>query len=85
MLFAANFDITAITYVMTDCNHELIQLMQELSLSTEQVAICLGVSLTTVSEWINTEAGTKPRPMPESELRLLKYALMTENKHTTLF
>lgn len=70
---------------MTHCNSELIQLMHDLSLSSEEVAKYLGVSVNTVYGWTNTEGGGQQLPMPEAELRLLKYSLMSENKQTTLF
>ncbi len=70
---------------MTHCNSELIQLMHNLSLTPEEVAKCLGVSVNIVYGWTNTEGGEQRLPMPEAELRLLKYSLMSENKQTTLF
>lgn len=72
-------------YIMNKSNEELIQLMKELSLSREKVSQLLNVPLVTVYQWTRTEGGKKQEIMPESELKLLKYSLMSENRYTTLF
>jgi len=56
--------------------------MRANNLSASDVVEALDVAATTVTAW--TEAATT-LPMPESELRLLQYALMTENKRAHLF
>ena len=53
-------------------------------LSASEVAKELDVSQATVAAWA-TEAEADCLPMPETELRLLQYALMTENRRTHLF
>lgn len=65
---------------MSDVNQKLIQLMRERGLSREQVSRFLNVPLVTVYQWTRTEGGKKKIVMPESELKLLKYSLMSENK-----
>jgi len=65
-----------------DTNHRLQALMRANNLSASDVVEALDVAATTVTAW--TEAATT-LPMPESELRLLQYALMTENKRAHLF
>jgi len=70
---------------MNKSNEELIQLMNELDLHREEVARLLNVPLVTVYQWTRTEGGREQITMPESELKLLKYSLMSENKYSTLF
>ena len=70
---------------MNKSNEELIQLMKELSLSREKVSQLLNVPLVTVYQWTRTKGGREQEIMPESELKLLKYSLMSANKYTTLF
>ncbi len=65
---------------MSDTNQELLQLMKELCLSREEVSRFLSVPLLTVYQWTRTDGGKEPVFMPESELKLLKYSLMSENK-----
>ncbi len=65
---------------MSNVNQELIQLMKEPGLSREQVSRFLNVSLVTVYQLTRTDGGKKKIAMPESELKLLKYSLMSENK-----
>lgn len=69
---------------MQDTNYRLQALMQANNLSASDVARELGVARATVTSW-TAEAGAGAQSMPESELRLLQYALMTENKRTHLF
>lgn len=70
---------------MNKSNEELIQLMKELGLSLDEVSLLLNVPLVTVYQWTRVEHGKEQEIMPESELKLLKYSLMSENKYTTLF
>jgi hypothetical protein len=65
---------------MSDVNQELIQLMREIGLSREEISCVLNVPLITVYQWARTEGGKEQLVMPESELKLLKYSLMSENK-----
>jgi len=66
-------------------NSELVQLMNNLPLSAAEVAKTLNVPLQTVYRWTTTDMNKPNDLMPESELRLLKYSLMTENKNKHLF
>ena len=65
---------------MPNVNQELIQLMKELGLTREEVSRYLNVPLVTVYQWARTKGGKEQIVMPESELKLLKYSLMSENK-----
>jgi len=58
--------------------------MQTNNLSASDFARELGVAQATVTAW-TAETGVGGQPMPESELRLLQYALMTENTRVHLF
>jgi transcriptional regulator with XRE-family HTH domain len=69
---------------MQDTNRKLRDLMRANDLSASEVAKELDVSQATVAAWA-TEAEADCLPMPETELRLLQYALMTENRRTHLF
>jgi len=69
---------------MRDTNSELDRIMRELGLSCGDVARELNVLLETVEHWVAADRD-KRLPMPESELRLLQYALMTENRRYLLF
>jgi transcriptional regulator with XRE-family HTH domain len=69
---------------MHDTNRKLRDLMRANDLSASEVAKELDVSQATVAAWA-TEAETDRVPMPETELRLLQYALMTENTRAHLF
>jgi transcriptional regulator with XRE-family HTH domain len=69
---------------MQDTNRKLRDLMSANDLSASEVAKELDVSQATVAAWA-TEAEADCIPMPETELRLLQYALMTENRRTHLF
>lgn len=70
---------------MADTNQELIQLMEELQLSRDEVAKQLNVPVTVVDRWTASDGNEAQEMMPESDLRLLKYALMSENKRSHLF
>ena len=65
---------------MSDRNRELILLMKELGLSREEISRYLNVPLVTVYKWTRSEGGKEKVIMPESELNLLKYSLMSDNK-----
>ena len=65
---------------MTNVNRELIHLMKELGLTREEVSRYLDVPLVTVYQWTRTEGGKEQIVMSASELKLLKYSLMSENK-----
>ena len=65
---------------MPEVNQELLQLMKELGLTREEVSRFLNVPLVTVYKWTRTEGGKEQIVMPASELKLLKYSLMSENK-----
>ena len=65
---------------MSDGNRQLILLMKELGLSREEISRYLNVPLITVYKWTRTEGGKEEVVMPESELKLLKYSLMSNNK-----
>ncbi len=69
---------------MQDTNRVLRAIMQEHGLTFAQVARELDVSEATVEVWA-AEDGAGVENMPETELRLLQYALMTENKRWHLF
>lgn len=58
--------------------------MRANDLSASEVAKELDVSQATVAAWA-TEAEADRVLMPETELRLLQYALMTENRRTHPF
>ena len=70
---------------MTDSNRELVLLIQELDLSHAEIAGHLDVPLYRVIRWTATDGDKDQEVMPESDLRLLKYALMSENRRTHLF
>lgn len=69
---------------MTDTSNELDGIMHDLGLSCADVARELNVPIETVKDWASTDGNDRPR-MPESELRLLRYSLMTENRRYFLF
>ena len=54
--------------------------MKELGLSREEISQYLNVPLVTVYKWTRSEGGKEKVIMPESELNLLKYSLMSDNK-----
>jgi DNA-directed RNA polymerase specialized sigma24 family protein len=70
---------------MTDSNRELVLLIKELHLSHAEVAEHLDVPLSKVIRWTADDDDKNQEMMPESELRLLKYTLMAENKRSLLF
>ncbi len=70
---------------MADTNFEMVRLMKELQLSCADVAKHLDVPLDVVTRWTETDSNKDQEIMPEADLRLLKYALMSENKHSHLF
>jgi len=67
-------------YNLTDYNLELVRLMKDLSLSRAEVAKHLDVSLDVVHRWIMSAGNSDLEMMPESYLRLLKYALMRKKQ-----
>lgn len=69
---------------MSEPNDKLDQIMTELGLSCDDVAQVLNVPVTQVQAWLAVD-GAQRLPMPESELRLLSYSLMTENRRYQLF
>lgn len=71
---------------MTSTNHELVQLMKDLRLNQADVARHLDVPLDVVNRWMDTTGDQDEQEgMPESELRLLKFALMSDNRRLLLF
>lgn len=54
--------------------------MKELGLSREEISRYLNVPLVTVYKWTRTKGGIEKVVKPESELKLLKYSLMSDNK-----
>ena len=70
---------------MQDTNHRLQALMRANNLSASDVAQALDVAAATVTAWTAATEAAAALPMPESELRLLQYALMTGNKRAHLF
>ena len=69
---------------MSDTNSELDRVMREQGLSCADVARELNILLETVENWVAADRD-KRLPMPLSELRLLQYSLMTENRRYFLF
>ena len=65
-------------------NQRLYEIMQEHQLSVHDVALELGIAPAMVEAWMLGD-GDGGEPMPESELRLLQFGLMTENKRYHLF
>lgn len=70
---------------MTSTNTELVQLMQDLHLNEADVARHLDVPLDVVNRWMKAPTDQPDSGMPESELRLLKFALMSDNRRAHLF
>lgn len=70
---------------MTSTSTELVQLMQDMHLNEADVARHLDVPLDVVNRWMMATADQPDSCMPESELRLLKFALMSDNKRAHLF
>jgi transcriptional regulator with XRE-family HTH domain len=69
---------------MHDNSRILQEIMQAHGLGIEDVARQLGVASTTARAWTLNEADGGAS-MPDAELRLLQYALMTENQRRHLF
>lgn len=70
---------------MVTNNTELNELMHRLKLSCEDVATTLNVPVGMIAHWSARKGSKHYMEMPDFELRLLKYALMTENKRKHLF
>jgi transposase-like protein len=70
---------------MPPTNRQLVQLMEEHGLSRADVAKKLNVAPELVGRWMVESSGSTLEIMPEAELRLLQYALMSENKRYHLF
>jgi DNA-binding transcriptional regulator YiaG len=67
-------------------NQDLHNIMRDKDLSSADVAKVLGVSVETVESWIITPGSTKKLvQMPDLDLRVLQYSLMTENTRYHLF
>ena len=69
---------------MSKTNSELDKVMHDLELSCADVARELNLPIETVEGWASPDSDTRPS-MPESELRLLRYSLMSENRRYFLF
>ena len=69
---------------MTKANQELIQLMKELHINSEDVAKHLNVPVSMVTHWTTSDENEN-QAMPPSYLQLLKYSMMTENRRSHLF
>jgi hypothetical protein len=69
---------------MHDNSRILQEIMQAHGLGIEDVARQLGVASATARAWTLNEADGGAS-MPDAELRLLQYALMTENQRRHLF
>ena len=71
---------------MNILNQDLHNIMRDKNLSSADVAKVLDVSVETVESWITTPGSTKKLvQMPDLDLRLLQYSLMTENTRYHLF
>lgn len=70
---------------MPPTNRQLVRLMEEHGLSRADVAKKLNVSPELVGRWMVESNGSTLEIMPEAELRLLQYALMSENTRYHLF
>lgn len=70
---------------MDRTNRDLLKIMNDLKLSCADVAGTLGLSLEQVRQWVAAPGSGDYRQMPESDLRLLQYSLMTENTRYHLF
>ncbi len=69
---------------MSATNTKLDGIMHDLGLSCADVAQELNVPLETVEGWTCADRNQR-RSMSESELRLLQYSLMSENRRYFLF
>lgn len=70
---------------MPNTNHELVLMMKDLHLSSLDIMTCLDVPLVKVIQWTAEDGNQVQQVMPEEELHLLKFSLMTENKRSQLF
>ncbi|MBT3094306.1 MAG: hypothetical protein AB2672_07855 [Candidatus Thiodiazotropha endolucinida] len=71
---------------MNTTNQDLCKIMHDKNLSCNDVAKVLDVPLETVEAWTcSSEENGNPVQMPELDLRMLKYSLMTENTRYHLF
>ncbi|MCU7942205.1 MAG: hypothetical protein KZQ87_05945 [Candidatus Thiodiazotropha sp. (ex Cardiolucina cf. quadrata)] len=71
---------------MNTTNQDLRKIMHDKNLSCNDVAKVLDVPLETVETWTcSSEENGNPVKMPELDLRMLKYSLMTENTRYHLF
>ena len=67
-------------------NQDLLKIMRDKNLSCADVAKVLNVPLETVESWTNFSDKNKTLvQMPELDLRMLQYSLMTENTRYHLF
>jgi hypothetical protein len=66
-------------------NLDLIKIMSDLELSLDDVANALGLSKEQVKCWVAEPDSSGYRQLSESDLRLLQYSLMTENRQYHLF
>ena len=71
---------------MNMVNQDLLKIMRDKNLSCADVAKVLNVPLETVESWTNFSDKNKTLvQMPELDLRMLQYSLMTENTRYHLF
>lgn len=70
---------------MLSPNAVLVEIMADRQLNVHDIAKQLGVESSVVERWIAFAENLDGDEMPESELRLLRYALMTDNKRKHLF
>ena len=70
---------------MNQTNRELLRIMENLKLSCSDVATTLGLPLKQVEGWVAASDSADYLQMPEFDLRLLQYSLMTENTQSHLF
>lgn len=69
---------------MHDNTRILREIMQAQALGVDDIAQQLGVAVATARAWTLNDADGGVS-MPDAELKLLQYALMTENKRPHLF
>lgn len=71
---------------MNAVNKDLLKIMRDKNLSCADVAKVLNVPLETVESWTNVSDKNKTLvQIPELDLRMLQYSLMTENTRYHLF
>ncbi|WP_316369594.1 hypothetical protein [Candidatus Thiodiazotropha sp. CDECU1] len=71
---------------MNTINQDLLKIMGDKNLSCTDVAKVLNVPLETVESWtILSEKNKTLVQIPELDLRMLQYSLMTENTRYHLF